>query len=275
MKRTGFRKFFTSRQRVASLLGLLYLVSPCLRSGTLFGQEAAAPAGGLEIASFEGTLTAIAGDKIKVKGKDGAERMAVVNAQSTLKYTGTADVKFLRPGLTVRFSAVFDVRKGIPLAPLNEIEIFRPAKERRMSPEQRQSQTPGIYPVNEKKDSNVQSPKDGQQNFLVVGLLRAVQSNKIQVFAGSRPIMADLNEQIKISVVAGDVLFCQPGDKVKVTGLRNPSQQDWVQAETVEIVGSKPLGAMAAEQATQLGRGASSQRSERSKPGGENKKQPN
>ena len=118
-------------------------------------QDQSAPAGGLEIAKLEGTLEALAGDRLKIKGADGAEYFIVLTPQTTLRYTGTADAKFLRPGLMVRFDATFDVQQGITIKPISEIEIFRPLNQRRMTREQRQNETPGIYPIraaDEEKD---------------------------------------------------------------------------------------------------------------------------
>lgn len=232
----------------------------CLLSQNLLAQNAGA--GGLEIATVEGILEAVAGDKIKVKTEDGTEYFAVLGRQSTMRYSGTADARFLKPGLLVRFAATFDVQQGTVISPVSEIEVFRTVKQRRMSQEQRQNQTPGIYPITGDKGSNKkggrgENKKDAAkkntkpinqnqggtiQNFKVVGQLRAVQQKKLQVVVGNRPIIVDLDENATISVAAGDATFCQQGDQIHITGLRNPATKNLIQAETVEIVGAKPLG---------------------------------
>lgn len=210
--------------------------------------------GGLEIAEVEGTLQAIAGSRLKVLGDDNSEYFVMLTGKSTFKYAGTAEAKFLRPGLMVRFTATFDVQKGIAIKPVGEIEIFRPAKQRRMTQEQRQSQTPGIYPREEKGRENRKGKSQANETgalevgnvanqlFLVVGRLAAIQAGKIRVQAGTRAMVVDLEPDSKITVAAGDGAFCLPGDKVKVTGLRNAAQSNLIKAEAVEIKGSQPLG---------------------------------
>lgn len=209
----------------------------------------------LETVELEGTLDAVAGERLKLKAEDGTDYFIVLTPKTMLKYAGTADAKFLRPGLMVRFDATFDTQKGIAIKPVSEIEVFRPTRARRMSAEQRQSQTAGVYPVTE-KDGNAQNARIPNRNtrvnqsvatgtklFRVVGQLQVIQATKIRVGAGSRPIIVDLDPGVKVSVAAGDIVFCQPGDKVKVTGLRNAGQAAMVQAGEVEIAGAKPLGA--------------------------------
>lgn len=224
-----------------------------------WGQDPSA--GGLEIAKIEGTLEAIAGDRLKVKGEDDVEYFVVLTNQSTFRYEGTAEAKFLRVGLLVRFNATFDVQKGIAIKPVSDIEIFRPVKQRRMTEQMRQNQTPGIYPVVDKKNqeqrgqnqragnptANAASPLTGlaNQEFRVVGQLAVIQPNKIRVQAGPRAIIVDLEPDSKISVAAGDGAFCLPGDQVKVTGLRNAAQANLIKADTVEITGAQTLGAVA------------------------------
>ena len=108
-----------------------------------------------------------------------------------------------------------------------------------MSPEMIQDQTPGIYPAADKgKDQVAAGP--GFQNFRIVGKLAGVQGNKIQVIAG-RPLLIELAETAVIKVSAGDTTFCMPGDEVQINGLRNPAQENWIQAESLTITGAKPL----------------------------------
>jgi hypothetical protein len=245
------------------LMATVFTVLACVYLPVGQAQAQNQPVGGLEIAKIEGTLEAVAGDRLKVKAEDGEEYFVVLNKQSSFKYAGTAEAKFLRPGFMVRFVAKFDLRQGIAIQPVGDIEIFRPAKQRRMTQEQRQSQTPGVYPVVEKKrgqrgrenaaegnnsQSNRNNTQQGQsagmtsQEFKVVGQLTVVQPQKLRVQAGPRGIIVDLAEDTKITVAAGDLAFCLPGDEVTVTGLRNAAQPNRIRAETVEVKGSKTLG---------------------------------
>lgn len=221
---------------------------------TLVAQDAAKPAGnGLEATTLTGTLEAVAADKIRVKGEDGTSYFVVLNRQSTVSYRGTADPRFLRPGLMVRFSGTFNTATGTPEAPIAELEIFRPVKRRRMSREMQQNQTPGIYPVaakgeagegraNPRTQPRTANAASKNPELKIVGQLRAVQADKIQVVAGNRPVIVPMDAAVKISVGTGDTMFCMPGDTVEVVGLTNSAQPSWIQAETVEITGVNVLG---------------------------------
>lgn len=227
-------------------LSAAILIAGSTSAPALRAQAPAGP-GGLEITNVSGVLQAVSGDKFKIKSEDGEEHIAVLAARSSLKYNGTADSKFLQPGLFVRFSASFNTRTGTPQAPLQELEIFRPIRQRRMSQAQRQNQTSGVYPAaQDDKKNGKQSPpvqNTGEiQDFKIVGQIRAVQGGKMQVVAGNRPLIVPLDSAVKINVQAGDAMFCMSGDSVKVTGLRNPNQANWIQAETIEITGTKALG---------------------------------
>ena len=67
----------------------------------------------------------------------------------------------------VRFNATFDIRRGVALTPVSEIELFRPARQKRMSREQRLDQTPGIFPVTQKQDGDKgkSAPQTGAQGL--------------------------------------------------------------------------------------------------------------
>ncbi len=277
---------------------LVCMVLAGLTFSSLTGSRAGAQdaiGNGLEKVDLSGKLEMIVGNQIKFKAEDGQESVVLVGEDTTFSYIGTAEPAALTPGLMVRFTAPFDAA-GTPQAPLAELEIFRPARERRMSLEMRQSQTPGIYPAIEKdkveptsgkgaasnkpatkttpaaKPGTVNAAREtaakgnsakedttkgrnakanraepvqsagGVQDYLVVGMLRAVQGDKLQIFAGNRPVIVQAEAGVKINVSAGDPLFCQPGDEIKLTGLKSP--EGLIQAEAIEVTGAKPLGSV-------------------------------
>ena len=262
---------------------------------------------GLEIVELSGQLEMILGNQIKLKTDDGQEAVVLVSDETAFQYQGTAEPTVLAPGLMVRFQAAFDAA-GTPQAPLAELEIFRTAVTRRMTLEQRQSQTPGIYPVTEDqpqaenrrgaatakaaakakpkapaaqaartpsatnaRNNNLNNRNPATppvksepsataagpvQQFLVVGMLRGMQADKLQIVAGNRPLIVQADPNLSIAVVAGDPLFCQPGDAIKLTGLKNPA--GFIQADTIEVTGAKPLGSV--DEKAQLRANRNSQR---------------
>jgi len=268
------------------------------------------PAGtGLEIVELNGTLEMMVGNQLKMKTTDGQEAVVLFSDATSFKYEGTAERSALSPGLLVRFTGSFDE------APVSELEIFRPVRERRMSFELQQKQTPGIYPAKEKekdkaaptvvmnKSAIVKDAKPGTNNqqalknnsaakpapakpgtankgvqannprdnkgkadtaaapqgsvddFLVVGMLRAIQGDKLQIFAGSRPVIVPFASDLNVTVTAGDSMFCQMGDEIAITGLKNPA--GLIQADTIVVTGAKPLGSVSTKDASRSGRGPS------------------
>ncbi len=229
--------------------------------------------GGLEIASVTGKFAAMQENRIKVVTADKEDYFVVMNNQTRLQYKGTADPKFLMPGLMVRFSASL-LPNGMTESPVAEIEVFTLSLERRMSPEQQREQTPGVYqevgdvgagpkkpepkkidtnkPDLKKPDSKRTEPKNGDKNlakptaaahnYRVVGQILGSQGNKLFVQAGQARVQFELDPQAAISVSASDSMFCQLDDEVKVSGLRTAGQDKYIQAETIQITGSKPLG---------------------------------
>lgn len=272
---------------LAVVLSQFFSVSELLaqRGGTAIRNQASqlqsagnAVTGGLETVEMEGTLEAIAGERLKIKTSDDTDVFVVLTAKTKVRYGAIADAKFLRAGLMVRFDSEFDTQQGISVNPIDVIEVFQPSRGRRLTMEERKDQTAGIYPISEEKKAEGkntsarrsakqektqrdQKIKDKPENskaqnaemkndvdpaavkpFRVVGQLQVIQDSKLRVIAGRQAIVVDLADDVQVQVVAGDALFCQPGDKVKLAGLRSAAQPNLVQAAEVEIVGKQPLG---------------------------------
>ncbi len=273
MNGTASNVSFLTLGGIPSLFGLVLAV-------LLSASAAAQDAGGLEIAQVKGELKMVVGYQLKIATDDKKEVLAVINPQKTnFTYVGTAEPQFLVPGLMVRFSGAFDAA-GRPSGPIKELEIFTPTRKRRMTAEFMQSQTAGVYPIQDggAKPAEANSKKDGaalpkqpaskdkpgtkgkadektalapapagSQNFRVVGKIAAAQGDTLRVAAGNLVIMVQLDPAVVITVAAGDTTFCMEGDKVEVTGLRNASQKEVVEAETVIVTGAKPLGTVEQE----------------------------
>ncbi|RMF38573.1 MAG: hypothetical protein D6753_15630 [Planctomycetota bacterium] len=221
--------------------------------------------GGLVIAEVEGQLAGVAGDRLKVVDEDNQEKILLIDRETSLRYRATADPAFLRPGYLVRFNATFNPQTGVPTAAVAALEIFRPIRARRMTRELLQSQTPGIYPVvgegngEQKRETEQRGgasnrngptqrgrsapPSNGAgQPFRIVGQIRAVQGNRLQVVAGRRPVVIEVAPDAKITVATGDLTFAAPGDKVAATGLAVSGQSQMIQAQDIVITAAQELG---------------------------------
>jgi len=241
------------------------------QTGIADAQDAGKAVGGLQIAQISGTMQAMALDKIKIVAEDKKEYFAVFSEQTSLNYKGTAETDFLSPGLLVRFSAELN-QSGQVQGLVTELEVFTLSQHRRMSPEQMRDQTPGVYQVggevgNAKKPSD-KKPSDKKpgdkkssdktkdkapakstaasakraQPYRVVGQIAEIKSGKMVVQVGAVRVQLELDPKAAIKVTSHDTTFCQMGDQVKVSGLRTAGQEQFIQSESLEIVGAKPLG---------------------------------
>lgn len=185
-----------------------------LQASSAVGQNA----GGLEIASVEGTMDGVYGDRVELKTESGDKYVAVLGRKSSVRFSGIADKKFLRPGLMIRFEADFNVKEATATQPVTKIEIFRPVTKGRLSQEQRRDQTPGVYPATNKdtqpqgRNANTRSQQSGRisnrqsrsqpaanaSRFRVVGQIRGIQADKVQVVAGRMPLMIQLANEMEI-----------------------------------------------------------------------------
>jgi hypothetical protein len=222
--------------------------------------------GGLQIAKISGNVGAVAGNQIKVLTKEKEEFFAIVGNDTTLKYKGKAETSFLVPGILVRFTAEIN-SQGIVQEPLKQIEVFTISRHR-LNAEQMREQTPGTYQTgdlatepNGKKNAQNNKPAEKAtaaksnakttakpskknlttQEYRVVGQIVNVQNKKFYVQAGNAQIQFELDPKVEIIVLGEDPSLIQIGDEVKISGLRMASQEKFIQCETIEIVGAKPL----------------------------------
>ena len=244
-----------SRQLSTSLAAIA-LLNTVLMAASASAQDAKQGGGGLQIAQASGTMQAMALNQIKILGDDKKETFIVLTDQTSLQYRGTAEADFLTPGLLVRFTTELN-QSGLAQSPVSELEVFTYSQNRRMTPDQVREQTAGVYQIgneaaNEKKPNTKESPKkssskqnaasSGSQTYRVVGQVVGAQSGKLFVQAGAVRVQFELDPKAVINVTSRDTTFMQMEDKVKVSGLRNAAQEQYIQAESVEIVGAKPLG---------------------------------
>lgn len=207
----------------------------------------------MEIAKADGQLAAMAGQTIKLTRSDKSEVFLVLGPDTDMKYSAEADMKWLSPGLMVRFTASFD--QGRATAALKQLEVFVPSTRGRLTGEQMRDQTPGVYQEgkgppegakglfadDKKKAAKAAAPAGNAQTWRVVGALQGLQKNTMLVAAGTQPIQIELDPAISISVIADDLTFANSGDNVTVSGLRNPAQPTIIQAEKIELKAAKKL----------------------------------
>jgi hypothetical protein len=121
---------------------------------------------GLKAIDIKGTVEEFNNFQMKVKSSEGAMLTVLLTQLPAVEYKGSADSKALLPGQFIRLTGSFDSMGNLE-GNLEEVEIFRP-KTGRMRPDDRQRQTPGIYPLDAEAKGvaagNAALPQNGQAN---------------------------------------------------------------------------------------------------------------
>lgn len=242
--------------RLGQVLFFLTTLAVHIQSLSIVAQDTRKAVGGFQIAHVSGTMQAMQLNQIKIVAEDKKEYFAVLSDQTSVQYRGTAEPDFLMPGLLVRFSGELN-QSGQVQGPVKELEIFTLSQRRRVSPEQAREQTTGVYQVGG-EDGSVKKPVEktahktsakksraaanDTQAYRVVGQIVGAKAGKIFLHAGGVQVQFELDPKAVIKVISHDAAFCQIGDQVKVSGLRTAGQEQFIQSESVEIIGAKPLG---------------------------------
>lgn len=241
-------------------------------------------AGGLEIVNLTGKLEAIVGNQLKLTTEDQTASVVLLGDNTSFRYTGTAEPSVLAPGQMVRFTAELDLAgtPQAPLAELEIFRPLRgqrlplevrqsqtpgiylldaddeaadkedadagrkqgkakDAPEQTPPPATRQQTNRGAANRAAERSATT-TPGATVQDYQVVGVVRAIQGARMQVVAGNQPLIFQAAPEVTVTVAAGDPTFCQPGDEVSVNALKLPN--GILQAESIQVTGAKPLGAI-------------------------------
>lgn len=241
-------------------------------------------AGGLEIVNLTGKLEAIVGNQLKLTTEDQTSSVVLVGDNTSFRYTGTAEPSVLAPGQMVRFTAELDLAgtPQAPLAELEIFRPLRGQrlplevrqsqtpgiylldaadeaaddeaadagrKQDKAKDAPEQTPPPATRQQANRAAANRAATRPGTttpgaavQDYQVVGVVRAIQGARMQVVAGNQPLIFQAAPEVTVTVAAGDPTFCQPGDEVNVNALKLPN--GILQAESIQVTGAKPLGAI-------------------------------
>lgn len=221
---------------------------------------------GLKTVDTKGTLEESFGFQLRIKDKSGQELNVLLDpTSSTLRYEGTADAKILSPGMMIRFSGAFDA-KGNLQSDLTELELFRPKVGGRMMQDELISQTPGLYPLEEKKNTseNNKGPeaqddspakpkkgtvtantKDGKSSKSSSKQRQSNKSNDIKSGANSLGDVQDFKVVGRITNVQGNKLQINTGRQALIVQLaanakikvKMPDTEYAVKGDHVHVVG--------------------------------------
>ncbi|QDV57311.1 hypothetical protein [Rosistilla oblonga] len=226
----------------------------------LFTQVAVATTWGQnQLISVEGQFVGVRGQLMQVKGSDAQMYLVLLPKEpNKIQYSGTAAAGWLRPGVFVRFSGMFDDR-GVGQEPILEMEAFTPNPRRPPRPDQLADVTPGIYPAEAGGgggaaalfggEAKVQPKQVGPSKYRIVGRVAGLgRKGELGVMTGPRQIVqVQLTEETRIKLEMEGAQFAMPGDRVVVEGYANPPTLTNVTANSVQIEAAELLGQVAAK----------------------------
>ncbi|HXT61318.1 MAG TPA: hypothetical protein VN699_21935 [Pirellulales bacterium] len=189
----------------------------------------------------KGTVEAVGFEGIQFKDADGKTIVVGFDFKTKPKVTvtGTAEPGFLAPGLIVRFSAKM-TSKGQVKDPIGELAVIETSELNQIGAQ------PDLAPGEDLKKAE----KEGPVEWVVVGAIRSVKKNQLQIAAGGKAIKAEVAEDCKITVDVSDLSIVQAGDEISVVGKQLPglpmgdgAQSGQVIGEKIDVVLAKPLTA--------------------------------
>jgi len=193
----------------------------------------------------KGELKAVANGAIQVVGEDGEQWVVKVDPRSQYNvFQGSAELRFLRPGMFVEFRNSFD-RKGKPQEEVRELKVFSPRQDSRLGliPVTGGLNSGGLFSDTGDEDKKKKkTPPPEILPLMVSGPIRAIKDNKISVVAGGTQLTVELADKVQIAFNLADFSMVSVGDTVEVNGWAYPEQPNLVMASRLTVTAAKPLG---------------------------------
>lgn len=196
-----------------------------------------------------GTLQGAAPGALQILS-DSKETLAVkLPAKAAdISFTANAELSFLKPGQTVKFSALMD-KKGKVKEPVTLITIFTPIDRTELGvyPENADSgpnPLEGLFSSEPKREEPKKRPKTvmKEQPYRVGGTITSLKGGKMTVAAGGMQIKCELADNVKLKVAMNNLTYAREGDKVDVQGWHYPAAPDQgITANQVSIIAANPL----------------------------------
>jgi hypothetical protein len=188
----------------------------------------------------KGTIEAVRFEGIQFKDADGKTIIVGFDFKTKPKVTvtGTAEPGFLAPGLIVRFTAEM-TSKGLVKDPIGELAVIETSELNQIGAQ------PDLAPGEDLKKAE----KEGPVSWVVVGQIRSVKKNLLQISAGNKAIKAELADDCKITVDVSDLSITQTGDEISVVGKQLPAalggdaKLGQVIGDKIDVTLAKPLTA--------------------------------
>ncbi|MCM2372793.1 hypothetical protein [Aporhodopirellula aestuarii] len=198
-----------------------------------------------EVTVFDGTLKDARGNIITVTREDGTEcTVQFPDEITSLEFVGKALPAYLRRGTPIRFATVLGPT-GMPMAPVNQLQIFAPLSPQLVPHNQAERFTPGVHSADKKKPQRGM-PLTGK--VIVVGnLMMLTAQGGLAVQAGSTPVQTMVSPDATLEIRVNNLSLAQPGDAVSVEGFYQPPDETKVKANKITITTDRVFGEMPAK----------------------------
>ncbi len=193
----------------------------------------------------KGVLNAVARDVIQVVNEEGEQWFVKVDPKSKNVFQGSADVRFLRPGMLVEFRSSFD-KKGKAQSAVRTLKVFSRREDTKLGlkPVSGGAAASGLFTSSgEEEDKKKKTQQPAALPFVVVGLIQKIKDNKLTVVAGSVHVQVELADKVQIAFSFTDFRYARKGDSVVVSGWAYPDRANYVVARSLTITAAKRLGA--------------------------------
>jgi hypothetical protein len=239
-------RFFVQRGCFA---GVLFAVTMALLSGNpavwavtpdeaTGGFSGGAPAN--EITEFKGTLKGAQGNVITVTREDGTDCMVQFPDEITsLNFVATALPAYLRRGMPVRFATVLGPT-GMPMMPIEKVEIFSPLPPAALPHNQSTRYAPGVHSADHKNPQRG-APLTGKVD-VVGSLMMLSPQGGIAIQAGTTPVQTMVSPNAKLEIRLNNLSLAEPGDSVSVVGFYQPPDETKVKASQIMITTDRVFG---------------------------------
>lgn len=188
------------RKRLAAVvLGLCW----CLLAGRAVAQQWDKKQPDAKSAEESGKIEGVSGAGVQIKNIKSETWNIAVSPQSAVSVTGTALPEYLKPGLTVKFTAEVD-GTGAMQGEISELEIFTPVGKNSL----------GLFATGGAEDAKpVKKLEAG--TYEIRAKIATYKEGTLTVVAAGKKISGKMAADPKIAVNVSDLSVAQIGDEVK------------------------------------------------------------
>ncbi|TWT94350.1 hypothetical protein [Neorhodopirellula pilleata] len=205
-----------------------------------FGGGANPNAPANEVTEFKGKLNGVRGNILTVTREDDVECFVMFPDElNALEFVAPALPAYLRRGMPVRFTTTLGPT-GMPLTPVDKIEIIAPVNMSLIANSQKMRFTPGVNSADRHAKPN-QGPMTGKV-YVIGSLMMLGPNGELAVQAGKVPVQTMVAPDAKVEIRANSLALAQPGDLVTVTGFYQPPDDTKVKAERIVVTTDRVFG---------------------------------